>query len=156
MIHVYSREQIKPRAQMSLDIAMSLIAEGWEPPPVISISQPGNPLIWNPDIYKKVLYLEFDDVVEPRADQPDLVLFNEEMAEKLKAFLSQWRFWDTFVAHCHAGISRSVAAGVYVDEVLNIGLALYATPDISKANGLMLRLLRRAQWEETLNRKENS
>lgn len=81
-----------------------------------------------------------------------VVYFDEDMAEALQHFITKHLGFD-FVVHCDAGISRSVAVGVYLRDVHERELHLHATPNPSMANGLILRTLMRKHWENHLGSK---
>lgn len=139
-IDVYSRQQI-----LKLD-----------PQPdtaVISISGPCDEVPfkegWGP-----MLRLEFHDVVIPRDEMPVMVdpnfgrvvLFDEEMAERIDAFA--WEHKDkNFAVHCAAGVSRSVAVGMFLKEIFEGDLHLHAIHTTAAANSLVHRILMRKYWE---------
>lgn len=134
-IHVYSRQQVVGRQ------ADSQVA-------VISISQPGDRLAWSPG-WAGLLQLEFWDLAGPAAAYPDAVLFDEEMARQVREFADQHRERN-FLVHCDAGISRSVAVGLWLRDYLEAQLFTHAIHTTQAANPLVLRLLNAPLWEETL------
>jgi predicted protein tyrosine phosphatase len=143
-IDVYSRQQI-----LKLDPQPNTA--------VISISGPADPAPlkegWGP-----LLRVEFHDVVIPRAEMPVMVdpnfgrvvLFDEEIAEQIDAFA--WEHKDkNFAVHCAAGVSRSVAVGLFLKEIFEGDLHLHAIHTTAAANSLVHRTLMRKYWEERLS-----
>jgi predicted protein tyrosine phosphatase len=143
-IDVYSRQQIL-KLDPQPDVA------------VISISGPADPTPlkegWGP-----LLRVEFHDVVIPRAEMPVMVdpnfgrvvLFDEEIAEQIDAFA--WEHKDkNFAVHCAAGVSRSVAVGMFLKEIFEGDLHLHAIHTTAAANSLVHRTLMRKYWEERLS-----
>lgn len=64
---------------------------------------------------KGVLTLYFDDIVK---EVPGAVLFNDEMAEQIIAFINSHKDVDTLLVHCYAGQSRSRAVGAFAVKML--------------------------------------
>lgn len=142
-IDVFSREQ-------------AIVLAPRENTVVISISGPNNPATLRHG-WENVLRLEFHDIVEnPRSswilntecDEFETpVTFDEEMADKLWRFIHA-NLEKSFCIHCDAGISRSVAVGVVVNELIpGSFLKLHAVRDTRFANGLILRLLHNKRWQ---------
>lgn len=145
---------------------------------IISITVPGKPAaIRLVHDWAGILRLEFHDITMP---ENGLVPFDEAMADRLRAFIDEHaqeidcptcrgghfakltgrecqrckgsnkiRPTD-FVVHCDAGVSRSVAVGVYIRDVYGAELVTHATPTAFGANNLILRTLMRKHWEERL------
>lgn len=144
-IDVYSRQQI-------LDL---------QPDPnvaVISISGPNDPAPfgkgWGP-----MLRVKFHDIalnpeecriqgIKSIGGEP-IVLFDEEMAKRIDTFAWEHKDKD-FAVHCAAGISRSVAVGVFLKEIFEGDLHLHAIHTTAAANSLIHRTLMRKYWEEQL------
>lgn len=113
---------------------------------VISISGPGRPAHLK-DGWEDVLHLEFDDVVKPHSAVPDLVLFSQTHVDKVHAFVEKHvEAGKDFVIHCDAGVSRSVAVGMYVNEVYGGDLNLHAIHTTAAANSRVHRGLVRKHW----------
>lgn len=64
---------------------------------------------------KGVLTLYFDDIVK---EVPGAMLFNDEMAEQIIAFIDSHKDVDTLLVHCYAGQSRSRAVGAFAVKML--------------------------------------
>lgn len=144
LIDVYSRQQIL-KVDPQPDVA------------VISISGPADPAPlkegWGP-----ILRVEFHDVVIPRDEMPamveidggSIVLFDEEIAARIDAFAWEHKDKD-FAVHCAAGVSRSVAVGLFLKEIFRGDLYLHAIHTTAAANSLVHRLLMRKYWEARLS-----
>ena len=143
-IDVYSREQIL----------------GLKPDPsvaVISISGPTDPAPlkegWGP-----LLRVAFHDVVIPRSEMPAMVkidggpvvLFDEQMANRIDTFAWEHKDRD-FAVHCTAGVSRSVAVGMFLKDIFEGDLHLHAIHTTAAANSLVHRLLIQKYWKERLS-----
>ena len=61
-----------------------------------------------------VLTLYFDDIIR---EVEGCVLFNEEHAGKILAFVERIREADTLLVHCYGGMSRSQAVGKFICEL---------------------------------------
>lgn len=138
-VDVYNREQVLETAKQ----------EGCPSTAVISISNPGAQLEWVSPQWAGLLQLSFFDYTHP---VPEKTVFDEDMSQQVKAFVEEHKE-HAFLIHCDAGISRSVAIGVWISETLGIPLYTHAIHTTMAANSLVLQLLRRTQWEETPNRK---
>lgn len=73
---------------------------------------------------KGVLTLHFDDIVR---ETDGAVLFTDEMAEKIIAFVQAHKQADTLLIHCYAGQSRSRAVGAFVVKMMGKDNAKYFT-----------------------------
>src|SRR3954470_23676317 len=76
----------------------------------ISISDPGAAPAGLSPSFAAVLRLQFDDVAE-RGDPAD-VLFAEQHARAIIAFIEKWADADRIVFHCNMGVSRSPAVAL--------------------------------------------
>ena len=65
--------------------------------------------------YKNVLNLEFDDVTDQ--DSEGNVLFNREHGEKIIEFVELNKHVETLFVHCLAGVSRSGAVGLFLNDI---------------------------------------
>lgn len=130
---------------------------------VISISSPGKeaPL---QEGWDDILRVGFHDVVIPRAEMPVLVepgvgkvavvMFDETMAAAIDKFA--WKYHDkNFMVHCDAGVSRSVAVGLFLKEIFQAELFTHAIHTTRAANGLVHRMLVRKYWQERLDRQRD-
>lgn len=73
-------------------------------------------LTFTPSQYcKDVLTLYFDDI---EREVEGAVLFSDEMAEQIIAFIEKNRGVDTLLIHCFAGQSRSRAVGAFAVKML--------------------------------------
>ncbi len=140
LIDVYSRQQI-------------LLLDPQPDVAVISISAPAEPAPlkegWGP-----ILRVEFHDIVNPHDEteingQP-IIMFDEEMAARVDAFAWEHKDKD-FAVHCAAGVSRSVAVGLFLKEIFKGDLHLHAIHTTAAANSLVHRILMRKYWEERLS-----
>lgn len=64
---------------------------------------------------RDVLTLYFDDIDR---EVEGAILFTEDMAEEIIAFIRKNRKADTLLVHCYAGQSRSLAVGAFAVEML--------------------------------------
>ena len=94
--------------------------------------------------WEAVLRLSFDDIIEERHEEygRGYVLFSEEVAHTVVSFVRAHQNFD-FVVHCAAGISRSVAVGMFISQLYEAELKTHATPDTSHHNSHVLRTLRK-------------
>lgn len=93
-----------------------------------------------------VLRLSFHDFTyQPKGDC--WVVFTPELAAETTAFIEAHAGQD-FAIHCAAGISRSVAVGVFMRDAYDYELFLHAIDSTAGANSLVLRLLNRPFWEK--------
>ena len=88
--------------------------------------------------WKDSIQLVFNDVTNQ--DKPSYVLFNDDMARKLVAFVYK-NMCSDFVVHCDAGMSRSVAVGCYLRDQLGYLLDLQAWYTDIHRNQLVYRIL---------------
>ena len=126
---------------------------------VISITRPGDPapLDWG---WQDILRLEFDDITWEDTDpnekgfpihgtdrrsfvKPKLVLFSEAQAAQVIEFAEKFQE-KSFMVHCDAGISRSVAIGFFIASTFEKELVLNETDTIQFRNVHVDALLRRA------------
>jgi predicted protein tyrosine phosphatase len=68
---------------------------------------------------KYLLKLAFGDV-KPTYSYEDEILFNKDHARQIISFVNNLKEIDTLVIHCHAGVSRSGAVGVFLAKYLNV------------------------------------
>lgn len=69
--------------------------------------------------HDNVLNIKFDDLSDEefkRVNRADLVLFTEEHARKIIAFLEKNRDKNYCWVHCAAGVSRSGAVGTFIND----------------------------------------
>lgn len=71
-----------------------------------------------------VLTLQFDDITR---EVEGAVLFSEEMAKQIIAFLKKNKTVDTLVIHCYAGQSRSRAVGAFAVKLFGGDNTKYLT-----------------------------
>lgn len=108
---------------MRITVYSRRIASTLPPDPskvLISIYSPGRDY-WNTVNligWKDVLELGFHDVGNPKLNGvPNLISFNEVIAEQLHSFIVK-HYGSNFVVHCDAGVSRSVAVAAYMRDYL--------------------------------------
>lgn len=143
-IFVLSRDQFKKEiSQLS---EQQFLATAF-----ISIHEPKNKIIggyveaW-PTILEEsenVSNLWFNDCEE---DLPDVevVLFNEELGQKLIEFIEANKGKKQWILHCTAGISRSGAVGEFLADYFGISYHLFKrdNPQV-KPNALVKNILRK-------------
>lgn len=113
---------------------------------VISISNPGDPAPLL-EGWGAVLRLEFQDFVTVPEGVENTVIFTEEHAKAVDLFVNGYQE-KNFMVHCDAGVSRSVAVGLFIHEIFEHELTLHAIHTTKAANSLVLRTLMRRYWSE--------
>jgi len=103
--------------------------------------------------YSNVLNLEFDDATDEENErrrkfgQIEYILFTKEQGEKILEFIEQNKHVETFYVHCLAGVSRSGAVGLFINDLH--GEESYFefanSNPIIKPNYFILAMLRRLQ-----------
>lgn len=101
----------------------------------ISISDPGAVPAGLSPSFQAVLRLQFDDVVE-RGDPAD-ILFAEDHALKIVAFMEQWADVDRVILHCNMGVSRSPGVALGLCDVRG-----WATAELERSHPGWNRLVR--------------
>jgi predicted protein tyrosine phosphatase len=138
---------------MRVDVYNKEQAEDLEPVKgtvMISISGPGDPANLK-EGWEDVLRLEFHDVVKTHADMPNLKLFGQTHIDAIHEFVEKHvEAGKDFAVHCDAGVSRSVAVGVFLKEVHEGDLNLHAIQTTVAANSRVSRGLMRKYWMERL------
>ena len=114
---------------------------------------PNQESYWKSSKASNVIYIETDDVYED-STYPDLANPGEsipvkamtaEQAENLVEFIMRNKDCKRAIIHCHAGISRSGATGVFVNELFNNSEnEFYIKHPQVKPNYHILDLLRKA------------
>lgn len=113
---------------------------------VISISKPEPPARLK-DGWEDVLRLEFHDVVSIPLGMQECEPFLDHHVEEIHDFVEENLDKD-FMVHCDAGMSRSVAVGVFIQDVHGYTLHLHETHDDAAANSRVKRGLMRKFWSE--------
>lgn len=143
-IDVYNREQfrmLKPDPKACV-ISCQTPPTTWGEGTLCNIS----------DGWVNFVVLEFHDVIQESS--PEIVVFDAEMADKIVRFV-EWadNRNRSFVIHCDAGQSRSVAIGLWLSQYLGhmmlvhdeeTPLRPHAAPHAGSYNSTVLRELRRA------------
>lgn len=120
---------------------------------VISIGGPNEPYCLMAGWNENVLRVEFDDVIKT---QPYCIAFCDAHAEKIHAFIERHKEKD-FMIHCSAGMSRSVAVGVFMREHWDAELHLHEPlASAEHCNGRVLAGLRRKYWNSHFNSEGRS
>ena len=101
----------------------------------ISISDPGAAPAGVSPSFAAVLRLQFDDVAE-RGDPAD-VLFAEQHAREIIAFIDEWPDVDRIVLHCNMGVSRSPAIALGLCDLHG-----WATAELERSHPGWNRLVR--------------
>jgi len=136
-IDVYSRKQV-----LALEPSRSVA--------LISITCP-NDLAPLKEGWGDVLRLEFDDIVSKEEIMFDgLTPMSLDQADEVHAFVAANRDRD-FAVHCDAGVSRSVAVGVFLRDTLDGELTTHNINTLTAANSLVLRQLNFKMWTEHFN-----
>jgi len=143
-VDVYSRRQA-----VALDPVAGTV--------IISISSPADraPLKKG---WEDILRLEFHDVTidpdEARTRGIDsiqgkpIVWFSEDHVKAVEFFVHQHKD-KNFVVHCDAGVSRSVAVGLFLREIfVEVELNTHAINTTRAYNSLVHRMLLRRRWED--------
>jgi predicted protein tyrosine phosphatase len=134
-VDVYSRQQAVELAPVEGTV-------------VISISTPGFELASLQEGWKSILRLQFHDCTEDNASA--LTPFNDVMAAIVHEFI-QVHLGKDFMIHCDAGVSRSVAIGLFLREIFEAELTTHAIHTTVAYNSLVHRMLMRKYWEERLS-----
>lgn len=138
---------------MKVDVYNRQQAEALEPRPdtvMISISAPGDLAQLKVGWYD-ILRLEFHDVVVIPDDIPDIEPFDEGHVEAVHEFVEKHMADGlNFAIHCDAGVSRSVAVGVFMEDVHGGDLELHAIHTTAAANSRVKRGLMKKYWMERL------
>ncbi len=119
---------------------------------MISITAPDKPTDLK-EGWEDLLRLEFDDVVKIPQNMPEIVAFNHEHVKAIHEFVEKHAANNKdFAIHCGAGWSRSVAVGMYLNEVYGGDINLHAIATFDKANSRVHRGLIRKYWQQRLGR----
>lgn len=141
MVDVFNREQAEgydPQQARVVDLT---------PPAIISISCPDEPANLKYG-WSEVLRLEFHDIsMSWEWEQDRLVPMSHEQAQKVVDFAIRHAHRNLFV-HCDAGVSRSVAVGLFLSEWQERILNLHAVNTTEFYNPWVSRLLNRVLWRE--------
>jgi predicted protein tyrosine phosphatase len=117
---------------------------------MISISAPGNPADLK-EGWEDVLRLEFDDVVKVPKNMPEIRPFCQTHVDAIHEFVDKHvAASKDFAVHCDAGVSRSVAVGVFLNEIHGGDLNLHAISTTAAANSRVSRGLFRRYWNMQL------
>ena len=121
---------------------------------MISISAPGNPADLK-EGWEDVLRLEFDDVIKIPRNMPEIRAFCMDDADLIHEFVDRHvAAGKDFAVHCDAGVSRSVAVGVFLIEVHGGDLNLHAIHTTDAANSRVTSGLMRKYWRQRLDMEE--
>ena len=130
-VYIYSREQFC-KLQPNKDVCAISV---WTPDKdAIDYDVLIPPL----DGWKDILKVTFNDVTYQGMSH--WILFNHELAKQIVAFIYKYPNVD-FVIHCDAGMSRSVAIGCYLRDMLGYELTLNAWPNDEHRNQLVYSTL---------------
>ncbi len=120
---------------------------------MISISAPGNPADLK-EGWEDVLRLEFDDVVKVPKNMPEIRAFCTTHIDAIHEFVDRHvADGKDFAVHCDAGVSRSVAVGVFLNDIHGGDLNLHAINTTAAANSRVHRGLMRKYWKDQLDAK---
>lgn len=134
---------------MRVDVYNRAHAEAVAPTPntvVISISNPGLPARLK-DGWESVLRLEFHDVVTRAEGMSQCEPFHDGHAVEIHDFVEE-NLDKNFMVHCDAGMSRSVAVGVFLQDVHGYTLHLHEAINDAAANSRIKRGLMRKFWDK--------
>lgn len=117
---------------------MTVIAE---PSNVISIGERGEDIPVFPCTHKRVLRVEFDDIEEDLG--PPYHIFDFTHAKRILGWLEECEGEDILI-HCHAGVSRSCAVAMFLNEFKGYFLDLSepCCGSLKKYNKEVYRVLR--------------
>jgi predicted protein tyrosine phosphatase len=115
---------------------------------MISISAPGNPADLK-EGWEDVLRLEFDDVVKVPQNMPEIRAFCQTHIDAIHEFVDK-HWTGNFAIHCDAGVSRSVAVGVFLRDIHEADLHLHAISTTAAANSRVHSGLVRKYWKRQL------
>ncbi len=117
---------------------------------MISISAPGDPADLKKG-WEDVLRLEFDDVIKIPKNMPEIRAFCTTHIDAIHEFVDKHvADGKNFAVHCDAGVSRSVAVGVFLEDVHGGDLHLHAINTTAAANSRVKRGLMRKYWNTRL------
>jgi predicted protein tyrosine phosphatase len=118
---------------------------------MISISSPGDQASLK-EGWEDILRLEFHDVVRiPKGIGNNILAFNSSHVDAVHKFVDKYAAaGKDFAVHCDAGVSRSVAVGVFLEEVHGGDLHLHAIHTTAAANSRVSRGLFRKYWTKRL------
>ena len=138
---------------MKVDVYNRAQAVGLEPVEgtvMISISGPDDPADLK-EGWEDVLRLEFHDVVKIPRGIPDIKPFHRSHVDAIHEFVEKHvEAGKDFAIHCDAGVSRSVAVGVFLEDVHGGDLTMHAIHTTIGANSRVTRGLMRKYWDERL------
>jgi predicted protein tyrosine phosphatase len=138
---------------MQVDVYNRVQAESLEPTEgtvIISISTPGYPATLK-EGWEDVLRLEFHDVVKIPKGMPEVKPFTSDHVDAIHEFVDKHvAASKDFAVHCDAGVSRSVAVGVFLNEIHGGDLNLHAISTTAAANSRVSRGLFRRYWNMQL------
>jgi predicted protein tyrosine phosphatase len=92
--------------------------------------------------FAAVLRLHFTDIIEQ--GEPSDVLFSEDHARAIRAFLDAWPDAKRIVVHCNAGVSRSPGVALGLCDIRG-----WATAKLERSHPGWNRLVRTALAEES-------
>ncbi|HYE38123.1 hypothetical protein [Methylocaldum sp.] len=96
--------------------------------------------------WSEIKYFRFDDLVYLPLENPQYVLFDEQMAREIVDFVQDLHALEhpiTLYVHCMAGVSRSGAVASWIGQEFGIPLPDYFLAR-AKPNPRVLSLLRQA------------
>jgi predicted protein tyrosine phosphatase len=100
-----------------------------------------------PKLPSNVIALQFDDIIpgDPVCNLPGYVLFNDNHAIELAKFIRDNEDKSQWIIHCKAGISRSGAVGVVINDYFELDYFRFkANNPIVQPNSHIVGLLRKA------------
>jgi predicted protein tyrosine phosphatase len=145
---------------MRVDVYNREQAIGLEPTEgtvMISISSPGDQANLK-EGWEDILRLEFHDVVRIPKNMPEIRAFCTTHVDAVHEFVDKHvAAGKDFAVHCDAGVSRSVAVGMFLEEIHGGDLNLHAIHTTAAANSRVSRGLFKKYWKQrlgVLNEKE--
>jgi predicted protein tyrosine phosphatase len=112
---------------------------------------------WFDSDHSNVLRLWFDDVESDMdlwspTNRISVKAFTEEQGHNIFDFINKNKDKKNFIIHCSAGISRSGAVGLFINDYLGLDYALFKimNPHILP-NGLISRTLNKIARESNMN-----
>ena len=137
---------------MKIDVYSRAQAEWLDPIPgtvMISISQPEMPARLKAG-WDDILRLEFYDMIKLMFGMDVSEMFNTTHVAAIYDFIYLHSTDKNFAVHCDAGMSRSVAVGMFLRDNNGGALELHAAKDTTMYNSRVHSGLMRPKWKELL------
>lgn len=137
-VDVFSREQFEALKPDGESVVISIFSPGKKPPKL--------------EGWLATLAVDFHDVTDEACDD-GLNPISDMQASAIFNFVTR-HAGKNFIVHCDAGISRSVAVGLFIAANFSHELRLHAIGVSSFANSLVHMKLQRLLWKNCYGGKE--